>query len=146
MNIRSLEENISLTTTQPRLRTWLFGLFGISALALSAFGIYASTAFTVTQRTREIGVRLALGATPAQVLGLVLTRSARVTAIGVAAGLIGALGLAQLLRGVLPDVDPANPGVLAALAVFLPLVALLASAHPAFVAARLNPTRALQHE
>ena len=146
MGVRSLEENIALTTTQPRLRAWLFGVFGVSALALSAFGIYASMAFAVGQRTREIGVRLALGAQPAQILRMVLGRAARLSAIGVAAGVVGAVALSVLLRGTLPGIDSVDPAILGTLAVFLPCVALLASAQPAWTAARLNPTRALQHE
>jgi ABC-type antimicrobial peptide transport system permease subunit len=146
MSIRSLEENIALTTTQPRLRAWLFGLFGASALALSAFGIYASVAFTVSQRTREIGVRMALGASPAEVLRSVLARAARLSAFGIVAGLVGAVKLSRLLGSLLHGIDSVEPWLLAALAVFLTTIALLASAHPALVAARLNPTRALQHE
>ncbi len=144
MSVRSLAENIALTTTQPRLRAWLFGLFGAGALLLSAFGIYASMAFTVSQRGREIGVRLALGATPAQILHLILARAARITAIGVAAGIAGALAFAQLLRGVLPGIEPPDPALLGLLVIVLPCVALLASAHPALVASRADPTRALQ--
>jgi len=144
MTIRPLEESIARTATVPRLRTALFGLFAAAALGLSAFGIYASMAFTVNQRRREIGVRMALGASPARVLGEVLLRSARITALGVAVGLAGSLALAQVLRGVLHGVDPLDPLVLATLAVFLPAVALLASAHPAWQAARLHPVRALQ--
>jgi len=146
MTLRSLDENIARTTTQPRLRAWLFGLFGATALGLSAFGIYASTAFTVSQRTREIGVRVALGASPAGILRWVLTRAGRLTLIGVAAGIVGALTLAQVLQAAVPGIAAADPWLLAALAAFLPFVALLASAHPAFVAARLNPTQALQQE
>lgn len=146
MTIRSLEENIALTATVPRLRTALFGLFAAIALALSAFGIYASLAFTVNQRVREFGVRMALGASPARVLGEVLLRAGRVTLAGVAVGLGGALALAQLLRGLLYGVEPADPLVLAGIALFLPLVALAASAHPALRASRLNPVRALQQE
>jgi putative ABC transport system permease protein len=144
MSVRSLEENIARTTTQPRLRAWLFALFAAGALALSAFGIYASMAFTVGQRTREIGVRMALGASPREILGWVLGRAARISAWGVGLGLAGALGTAQLLRGLLPGIDAADPLVLGGLALFLPLVALAASAQPALAAARLNPTRALQ--
>ncbi len=144
MSVRSLEENIALTTTQPRLRAWLFGLFGASALLLSAFGIYASMAFTVSQRGREVGVRLALGARPAQILGLILARAARITAAGLAVGVATALAFAQLLRGALPGLESADPAILGALVLGLPLVALLASAHPALVAARSDPTRALQ--
>jgi predicted permease len=146
LNIRLLEENIARTATQPRLRAALFALFGLIALGLSAFGIYASMAFTVTQRTREIGVRMALGATPAGILAWVVGRAARLCAIGVAAGLLGAVALGQLLRGLLYGVEPADPLVLALLAVFLPLVVLAASALPALAAARLNPTQALQQE
>ncbi|MBA3848968.1 MAG: hypothetical protein C0502_03105 [Opitutus sp.] len=144
MTIRSLEENIATTATVPRLRTALFGLFALIALGLSAFGIYASLAFTVNQRVREIGVRMALGASPGRVLGEVLVHAGRVTLAGVVAGLAGAAALAQLLRGLLYGVEPADPPVLAAIAVFLPLVALAASAHPALRAARLNPVHALQ--
>ncbi len=146
LNIRALDDNIARTATQPRLRTALFGLFALIALGLSAFGIYASMAFTVSQRVREIGVRMALGATPAGILAWVLGRAARLCAIGIVAGLTGAVALGRLLRGLLFSVEPADPLVLAALAIFLPLVALAASALPAFTAARLNPTQALQQE
>lgn len=146
LNLRPLEDNIARTATQPRLRAALFGLFALLALGLSAFGIYASMVFTVGQRTREIGVRLALGATPGGILGWVLGRAARLCALGVVLGLVGALALGRLLRGLLHGVEPADPLVLAVLALFLPLVALAASALPAFTAARLNPTQALQQE
>lgn len=146
MTIRSLEENIALTATVPRLRTALFGLFALSALGLSAFGIYASLAFTVNQRVREIGVRMALGASPLRVLREVLAHAGRLALVGVGVGLVGALALAQLLRGLLYGVEPTDPAVLAGLALFIPLVALAASAHPAIRAARLNPVRALQAE
>lgn len=146
LNIRALDDNIARSATQPRLRAALFGLFALIALGLSAFGIYASMAFTVGQRVREIGVRMALGATPAGILAWVLGRAARLCAIGIAAGLAGAVALGQLLRGLLYGVEPADPIVLVALTLFLPLVALTASAVPAFTAARLNPTQALQQE
>jgi predicted permease len=146
MTIRSLEDNIARTATLPRLRTALFALFGGVALGLSAFGIYASMAFTVSQRLREIGVRMALGASPVRVLGETLARAGRLVAVGVLTGLIGAIALAQLLRGLLYGVEPTDPWVLAGLLIFVPLVALVASAHPAFTAARLNPVQALQRD
>lgn len=146
MTIRSLEENIAMTTTVARLRTTLFGMFGAIALGLSAFGLYASMAFTVNQRRREFGVRMALGASPARILAEVLGRAGRLALLGVAGGLVGAVALAQTLRGLLYGVEPADPLVLAALAVFLPAVALLACAHPALRASRLNPVSALQSE
>ena len=146
MSVRTMEENLARSATQPRLRTALFGLFALVALGLSAFGIYASMSFTVGQRTREIGVRMALGAPPAEILRWVLARAAGLAAVGVAAGLLGALGLTQLLRGALYGVTPADPLVLGGLALFLPAVVLAAALLPALRAARLNPMHALQTE
>jgi len=146
LEFRLLEDNIALTAAQPRLRALLFSLFGLLALGLAALGLYASMAFTVRQRTREIGVRLALGAPPGAILGWVLARAARWCAAGVAAGLVGALLLGQLLQGVLHGVQPHDPLVLAGLAVFLPLVGLAAAAGPALAAARVDPTHALQQD
>lgn len=146
MSVRTMEQNLQLSATQPRLRTALFGGFALVALGLSAFGIYASMSFTVGQRTREIGVRMALGATPAEVLRWVLARAAILAAVGVAAGLAGAAVLTRLLRGALYGVTPSDPFVLGGLAVFLPVVVLAAALIPAFRAARLQPTHALQQE
>jgi putative ABC transport system permease protein len=146
MSVRTMEENIARSATQPRLRAALFGLFACVALGLSAFGIYASMAFSVGQRTREIGVRMALGAAPGDILRWVLVRAALLAGLGVAVGLAGALGAARLLRGLLYGVEPADPLVLAMLLVFLPAVVLAAAFLPALRAARLNPTQALQTE
>ena len=146
MTIRTMDEAISRTAAQPRLRAALFGVFGLIALGLSAFGIYASMAFSVSQRRREIGVRMALGASPGTVLAWVLGRASRLIAWGVALGLVGAAAFSLLLRGLLYGVAPADPLVLATLAVFLPLVAFAATLAPAWRASRLNPTQALQQE
>jgi putative ABC transport system permease protein len=146
MSVRTMEESIALSATQPRLRAALFGLFACVALGLSAFGIYASMAFSVGQRTREIGVRMALGAAPGDILRWVLGRAALLAGLGVAVGLAGALGAARLLRGLLYGVESADPLVLAVLLVFLPAVVLAAAFLPALRAARLNPTQALQTE
>ncbi|MBI2518639.1 MAG: ABC transporter permease [Opitutae bacterium] len=146
MTIRTMDEAIARTAAQPRLRAALFGVFGALALGLSAFGIYASMAFSVSQRRREIGVRMALGASPAEILGWVLGRAGRLTAWGVLLGLAGAAAFSLLLRSLLYGVAPADPLVLATLAVFLPLVALASTFAPAWRASRLNPTQALQQE
>lgn len=146
MSVSTMEDQMARAATQPRLRTVLFGLFAAIALGLSAFGIYASMAFTVGQRTREIGVRMALGAAPAGILGWVLGRAAMLAGAGIVAGLIGAFGLTQLLRGALYGVSPTDPLVLGALGLILPAVALAAAFLPALRAARLNPTQALQQE
>lgn len=144
--ISTLESSIGQTAALPRLRTTLFGLFGLVALGLSSFGIYASMAFTVNQRLREIGVRMALGATPQRIVAEVLIRGGQLALAGIAMGLFGAVALAQLLRGLLHGVQPGDPLTLAALAGFLLIVALAASAVPALRAARLNPVHALQQE
>ncbi len=141
-----LAESIARTAAVPRLRSALFGLFGLVALGLSAFGIYASLAFTVNQRVREFGVRLALGASPGRVLAEVLARAGRLVLAGVAIGVAGAVACGRLLHGLLPGVAGADPLVLAGLAVLLPLVALAAAAQPAIRASRLNPVQALQAE
>ncbi len=146
MSVRTMEENLNVSVTQPRLRTALFGVFALVALGLSAFGIYASMAFTVGQRTREIGIRMALGASPAEILRWVLARAALLAGGGVAAGLTGAAGLARLLRSALYGVTPADPLVLGGVALFLSAVVLAAASFPALRAARLNPTHALQQE
>lgn len=146
MSVRTMDENLARSATQPRVRTILFGLFAAAALGLSAFGIYASISFTVGQRTREIGVRMALGAAPREIVRWVLARAAVLAGLGVAAGLVGALGATRLLRGALYGVAPADPLVLGALALFLPAVVLAAAFFPALRAARLEPTRALQVE
>ncbi len=146
MNVRTMDENIARTATQPRLRTLLFGLFAAVALGLSAFGIYASIAFTVGQRTREIGVRMALGAAPGAIVRWVLGRAALLAGGGVVVGIVGALGVTRLLRGALYGVTPADPLVLGGLALFLPAVVIAAAYFPAWRASRLEPTRALQTE
>lgn len=146
LTVRSLEENIALTTVQPRLRAWLLGIFAAAALGLSAFGLYASMAFTVSQRTREFGIRLALGATPGGIVALVLGRAGRVAAAGLVLGGLGALGAERVLQATVPGLVPLTAAGLAGLAVLLAAVALLAGALPAWSAARLNPTRALQHD
>lgn len=146
MATRTLDDAIASTAAQPRLRAILFAIFAATALLLSAFGLYASMTFSVSQRVREIGVRLALGATPGDVLWWVLGEAGGLTAIGVLAGLIGAVLFSRVLRGLLYGVSPLDPLVLASVALFLPLVALLATLAPALRAARLNPTQALQHE
>jgi ABC-type antimicrobial peptide transport system permease subunit len=146
MATRTLDDSIAGTAAQPRLRAMLFGIFAVMALLLSAFGLYASMTFSVNQRVKEIGVRLALGARPRDVLVWMLGHAGRMTALGVLAGLIGAVLFSDLLRGLLYGVSPMDPLVLGSIALFVPLVALLATLLPALRAARLNPVQALQQE
>ena len=142
----TLENHLELTTSQPRLYALLFGTFAVAALGLSAFGIYASMSFTTSRRTREIAIRMAVGADPRSVMILVLAQAGRLAACGLAVGVVAAFALSSLLRGLLYGVQPGDPWVYAALLVGLPLVALAAAAPAALRAARLPPSQALQHE
>jgi predicted permease len=133
-------------TAEPMLYAVLLGGFAAVALGLAMLGVYASMAYLVVQRTREIGVRLALGATPAGVVRHFLRRFGGSMAGGAAGGVLGALLVANGLRGLLFGVAPRDPATLALLAVLLPAVALVACALPAWRAARRPPMQALQAE
>ncbi|RXK55205.1 ABC transporter permease [Oleiharenicola lentus] len=146
MDLVPLERNIARTATEPRLRTLLFGGFAAAALGLSAFGLYASMAFTTGQRVREIGVRMALGASPAGILGWMLQHAGRLCLAGTTLGLLGAVAFGRVLGSFLPGVTAFDPPVLLAVALFLPCIGLLAAAVPAWRASRLNPTQALQQD
>jgi ABC-type antimicrobial peptide transport system permease subunit len=124
----------------------LGGFFSVFALSLACLGLYGVLSYGVTQRTREIGVRMALGAAPRAIVRWVLARAALLAGLGVAAGLVGALGVTRLLRGALYGVAPVDPLVFGGLTVFLPAVVLAAAYFPAWRASRLEPTRALQTE
>jgi putative ABC transport system permease protein len=142
----TLANNIEVSTTRPRLYATLFGLFAAAALGLSALGIYASMSFTTGRRTREIGIRMALGATPARVLHDVLAQAGRLAGSGIAVGLVLALALAQLMRGLLYGVRPGDPWIYIGLCVLLPAIALTAAIPTALRAARVPPTCALKEE
>ena len=131
---------------QPRLNSLLLAAFALTALLLSAVGLYGLTATTVRQQTRELGVRIALGASPARVGRLVLRQAFAVAALGAAVGLAGALGTSRLLRSLLFEVSPADPGVLAGVCAVLLTVALLAAYAPARRATRVDPVEALRAE
>jgi putative ABC transport system permease protein len=124
----------------------LLGAFAVLALALSAVGLYGLCATTVAQRSREIGVRMALGAARGQVARLVLGQSLRLVQAGLAAGLAASLLLSGALRGMLVGVAPRDAGVLAAVAGTLLATGALASLLPALRAARSDPAVALRDE
>jgi len=133
-------------TAEPMLYAILLSGFAAVALGLAVLGVYASMAYLVVQRTREIGVRLALGATPASVVRFFLRRFGGSIAGGAAGGVLGALLVANGLRGLLFGVAPRDPATLVLLAVLLAAVALVACALPAWRAARRPPLQALQAE
>jgi putative ABC transport system permease protein len=144
--VRSLEEVVAASVAPQRFRTLLMGLFAAAALLLALVGIYGVLAHAVTQRTREVGVRMALGARARQVVGLFVGQSLRLGALGIAIGLAAAFGLARLVSGLLFGVSPTDvPTYLAAAAVAL-LAALAACIVPAARASRVDPMVAMRSE
>src|SRR5205085_10307532 len=115
-------------------------------LLLAAVGIYGVMAYTVTQRTREIGIRMALGAAQSDVIRLVLGQGFRLVVAGLAVGMAGALAVTRVLRGLLFEVSPTDPVIFTSIALGLGIIAVLAGYLPARRAARVEPTVALRYE
>jgi predicted permease len=145
-DVRPMTDVIGNSVAQPRFRTTLLSLFGAAALLLAAIGIYGVLAYTVAQQTREIGIRMALGADPARVLQLVLARGLRLAGMGTVIGVLAALMLTQLLNSLLFGVSATDPITFAAVAALLFAVALLACYVPARRAMRVDPMVALRYE
>jgi ABC-type antimicrobial peptide transport system permease subunit len=141
-----MEEVAAVGLLPQRVAGWVAGSLGLLGLLLAGTGLYGVTAFSTTQRTREIGIRMALGAQRGDVLALVLRQGLKLAAIGLAAGLALSLGAAQLIAGLLFGVSPADPLVLMAVAIGLGAVALLASYIPARRATQVDPMVALRYE
>jgi putative ABC transport system permease protein len=141
--------NTMETYLEPQYRPWrlgatLFTAFGVLALIVAAIGIYSTVSYSVAQRTREFGVRSALGAATADLLRHVLSGSLRVVAIGVVLGIILALAGGRLVVSLLYGIEPGDPGVIVAVSVMLVAIATVAALGPAWRAARVNPTIALR--
>ncbi|MGH9777233.1 MAG: ABC transporter permease [Candidatus Acidiferrales bacterium] len=145
-NIQTMDEIISGTVAEPRFTMLLVSLFALVALLLAAVGIYGVMAYSVNQRTHEIGIRLALGAQPASILMLVVGRGMLLVFFGLVAGVAGAVGLTRFLTTLLFGVSSTNPLTYGGVAVLLGLVALLACWVPARRAARVDPMVALRYE
>ncbi|HEV2382011.1 MAG TPA: ABC transporter permease [Terriglobia bacterium] len=145
-NPRELAEVVNGSSSQQRFLALLLALFAGLALVLAATGIYSVIAYSVAQRTREIGIRMALGAGWRDVAGMVLREGARVTLAGVAAGLAGAWALTRFLASLLYGVHPTDPLTFALVPLLLVLVALAACYVPARRAAKVDPMVALRYE
>jgi len=151
-----MEQILSSSLAPSRFNLFLFGIFAIAALVLASAGIYAVISYSVAQRTPEIGIRMALGAQPLDVLRLVIGGGLKVVLIGVALGLAGAYILARLLSTSLQSIsgsDPllytinvTDPITFASMSILLIIVALLASYVPARRAAKVDPVIALRSE
>jgi len=146
VKIRTMEENLSASVAQPRFRTVLLAILAGLALLIAAVGIYGVMAFSVSQRTREIGTRMALGSTSGQIFHLVIGDGLRLTLIGVVIGLVAGVAFARVLSSFLFQIGLVEPFTMIAVAVLLTAVALTACYIPARRATRVNPTVALRYE
>ncbi len=144
--VKTMEQIAADSIAQPRFRAKLIGLFSALALLLGMLGIYGVTSYTVAQRTREIGIRIALGATVADVSWLIMGQALRATGIGLVLGITGALAAARWISSLLYGVSPADPVTLAGTCVVFGGAALAASYLPARRAAGVDPASALRSE
>jgi putative ABC transport system permease protein len=142
----TLENTIGDATWQSRFSLLLIGMFSALALVLAMIGIYGVMAYEVAQRTHEIGIRMALGANRGGIASLIARQSLPVALIAIAGGLGAAAGLARLIRGMLYQIDPADPLTFAGVALLVLIVATLAALIPARRAMRVDPMIALRHE
>jgi len=145
-NVRSMADIVVRSTSRQRFNMWLMTVFGSSALLLAAIGIYGLMAYTVEQRTQEIGIRLSLGADGASVRRMVVLQGMQLAIVGVAIGLAASWGLARLMTTFLFDVTARDPLVFVGVPVVLTIVAFLAVWFPALRAAKVDPMVALRYE
>jgi putative ABC transport system permease protein len=144
--VATLDEVVARSLAEPRFYAILLGAFAATALFLAALGIFGALSYAVSQRSREIGIRVALGAQPAEVLGMVLRHALTLAALGMGIGLAGALALSRAISGMLFGLSPSDPATLGGVAALLAAVALLASYIPARRATRVDPVEALRAE
>ena len=144
--VTTLDAVVGRAVSRPRLIAWLLALFGAIGLALGALGIYGVLAYAVNQRRQEIGVRVALGASPRAVLGLIIGRGMLLAGIGVALGVIGAELLTRSMQAVLYDIRPSDPVTFVQVVMVLLVASLLASWLPARRALKIDPVTALRSD
>ena len=144
-NIRTMEQRLNRSVAAPRFYGYLFGVFSTLALVMAAVGLYGVISYSVSQRTRDIGLRMALGARRGDVFRMVVGKGLTLALVGVVLGVAGALGLTRLMSGILFEISPTDPSIFVGISVVLVLVAMLASYVPAFRATRVDPMVALRH-
>jgi putative ABC transport system permease protein len=145
-NVRVLEQDVARVVAGPRFSATVLGLFAGVAFLMACVGVYGVMSYAAGLRTREVGIRVAIGATRAEVVLLMLRDSTRVVMAGLAAGLVAALLLTRTLTGLLHDVTPADPLTLVLVAGLLGLAGMLAAFVPARRAASVDPLQALRAE
>ena len=144
--VATVEELIARQTAQRRLSMLMLGLFGLLGLVISAVGVYGVMAYVVSQRTQEIGIRMALGATRSNVVGMVLTNASILVAVGLIIGSVGAWYLSALAKAFLFELEANDPRAFIVALVALSVAALIATAVPARRAASVDPLVALRYE
>jgi putative ABC transport system permease protein len=145
-NVTPLEEMVSNSIATRRVGLWLLGVFAFGALTLASLGIYGVVSYSVTQRASEFGIRMALGATPADILRQAVGSTLPMVAAGLFAGLAGSFAVSRLMEGFLFGIGARDALTFASLPLFLASVALAASYVPARRAAAVDPITALKHE
>ncbi|MDT7603652.1 MAG: hypothetical protein QOF61_1649 [Acidobacteriota bacterium] len=145
-NVQTLDRVVHESLAGPRVAAAMMGVFALIALLLATMGIYAVMSYAVTQRTHEIGVRLALGAQPRDILRMIVGQGMLLTLVGLVVGLGASLLLAQMMTKVLYNVTATDPATFASISIFLTLVALAANYFPARRATRVDPMQALRYE
>ncbi len=146
VEIESLQQDVSKLADRPRFETALLGFFALCGLLMAVVGLYGVISFVAAQRTQEIGVRMALGATRMNILRLIAGEGVRLIALGGVIGLVAALAAGRLLKSLLYNVGPRDPATYVAVALLLALVALAATLVPARAAMRVQPVEALRYE
>jgi predicted permease len=144
--VTSMTQVIAESVAEPRFRTWLLSSFAAAGLALTLIGIYGVISYSVSQRTRELGIRIALGAQAGDVRRLVLKQGFRLALIGAIIGMLGSLGLMRLLASQLYEIKPSDPVTLVGAAMLILAVSLCASYIPSWRATKVDPMVALRHE
>jgi putative ABC transport system permease protein len=143
---RTVHEIIARQESAPRSTMWLFSIFSGLALFLGVVGIYSVLSWSVAQRTREIGIRMAMGASKQQVLTMILRQGGRLIFMGVALGLAGTLALARVIASLLQGVSASDPVTLILVGVVVAVSAIAATFIPSFRATRVNPIVCLKYE
>jgi ABC-type antimicrobial peptide transport system permease subunit len=146
VRVGTLDQALAESITSRRFNMYIFEVFAGSALLLAVIGIYGVLAYLVKQRTREIGIRMALGAERQAIVLLVVKRGMRIALTGTALGVAAALGLARVMASLLYETSPTDPVTLVCVSTILGLAALAACSQPAFLASRTDPVVALRHE
>ena len=145
-NVKSMDDLLESSLGQRRLSMILLGAFSAIALLLASIGIYGVLAYSVTQRSRELGIRMALGAARGRVLRLVIGQGMALATVGIAIGLAGAFALTRFLASQLYSITPTDPATFVGVSLLLATIALVATLMPALRATRVDPVVALREE